>query len=80
MEITIPYNWTPRPYQLEVLKHKARFKELEQINEGHRQLNGKLHEVLDHWKEEAKIWKDLYEKELHKEVRVTSNCGLRLTK
>jgi len=45
-------------------KCQRRIIELERLNEEHRLLNGRLRQELDHWQHEAKIWRELYDKEL----------------
>ena len=67
-------------FQMFHRKCKERIRELEQINEELRQLNGNLRHDVKWWENETEIWKKLYKEELGKEVSVSSNCGLRLTK
>ena len=37
--------------ELQIERLKLRVRELEDINEGHRQLNGELRKEIQHWKE-----------------------------
>jgi len=44
--------------------HKAAGEPSVRINEKHQEINGQLRRELEHWRHEAEVWKELYQKEL----------------